>query len=499
VIISLLLVAGICGVLLLSSLADWLFSGTQDQADVMATVVRTTVPIVIACGGELESAQGVEVLCEVESEDGVKIVEMFAEGGEVKKGDVVVRLDPSTLNDELASQQIKVTQADATAKAAAEELKIQENLAASQNAQAELAQTLAELDLEKYLEGDYNVEFNELQGAVALKQTELQEAQEMVEFYRDLVKKGFRTPEQLRAKQQAVEQADYELRSNQERLNVLEKFTRRRQVAELTAKAEEAAREVDRARSSSAALIAKAQSDFDVAEATARLERKQLERIERQIELCVIPASADGTVVYSHAKKDPLELGVSVHFKQALFSISNLSQIQVRAFVHESEVKKVRPGISAEVEVEALPGLTLHGTVQDVANFYDSTRHWLSGGVKEYETIIRIDGSAEAGLKPGMTSQVRIHVGDLSDCLVVPVPAVVEHDGHHFCYVLGGVDAERRRVTIGASTENLVEITGGLVEGEKVALDARRRWQSKSVGSEGDDEATVEEAVADVR
>jgi RND family efflux transporter MFP subunit len=314
-----------------------------------------------------------------------------------------------------------------------------------------------------------------------------------------LVKKGFRTPEELRVKEQAVTEAEYTLKSDQKRLDVLEKYTRERQMEELTTKAADAQLEVERVRSSGAAAVAKARTDLEVADATAKLEHKQLDRIKRQIELCVLQAPADGTVVYSHKDKKPLDLGSAVHFKQKLFSITNLSQMQVRAFVHESDIKKVRRGMPAEVRVDALPGLTLHGAVESVADFYDGDRHWLSGGVKEYETIIAIDGVSDAGLKPGMTSQVQIHVGELSDCLVVPVPAVMEQDGHHFCYVLGGGDAERRRVTIGASTENLVEITGGLAEGEKVALDARRRWQSQSDGGEGDDEATVEEVVADAR
>jgi RND family efflux transporter MFP subunit len=499
--ISALVLAGIFGFIFVAGLANRFFPRSQERGDITATVVRTTVPIVITCGGELESAQGVQALCEVELKEGVKIVEMVPEGMEVKEGDVIVRLDPSALKDDLASQQIAVTKADAVATAAAEELKIQQNLAASQIAQAELAKTLAELDLEKYLEGDYNVEFNTLQGSIALKQTELQEAKETVEFYRDLVKKGFRTPEALRAKEQAVEQVNYELTSNQERLDVLRKYTRKRQVAELTAKAEEAGRELDRAKSSSAALVAKAQSDLDVAEATARLEHQQLERLERQIELCVVVAPTHGTVVYSHGNKDPLDPGDTVNFKRKLFRITNLSQMQVKAFVHESDVKKVRRGTPAEIRVDAMPGLTLRGKVEDVADFYDGTRHWLSGGVKEYETIVAVDAVSEAGLKPGMTSQVKIHVGELSDCLVVPVPAVVEKDGRHYCYVISGQAVQCRPVTIGGSTESYVEITEGLTEGEKVALDARHRWQSELESGKGDGEAAREEAtsVADAR
>ena len=93
----------------------------------------------------------------------------------------MLRLDPSEINDRLAAQQIKVMQADAAAKAAAEELKIQENLAASQTAAAELALKLAELDRKKYLEGDYQVEQDDLAGLIALAQADLQDAKVLLD------------------------------------------------------------------------------------------------------------------------------------------------------------------------------------------------------------------------------------------------------------------------------------------------------------------------------
>lgn len=457
---------------------NWIVPAQKTDVLITATVTRATLPIVVTGGGELESAVGIDVHSGVEGEQ-VKIVEMLPEGSFVKQGQLVIRLDPSEVNDRLAEQQIKVMQADATAKASAEEFKIQQNLGASQVAAAELALTLAELDLEKYIEGDYSVELNTLKGSLALAMTALQEAEDTLEYYRTLVKKGFRSPEQLRVKAQALERAKYDLSRDEEKLMVLQQYTLKRQKAELSAKAEETVRELERAKSSSAALATKAKTDWEVAQATAKLERKQLERIEQQLALCDVDAPLDGTVVYAHQKKAPLELGVVVHFKQKLFSVTNISEMQVKAFVHESQVKKVGPGMPVAVRVDAMPNLELTGKVKEVANFYDTTRQWMSGGVKDYETIISVDGLPDAGLKPGMTAKVEILVGELSNSLIVPIPAVAEADGRYYCYVVGGQAVDRRPVTLGASTENFVEISEGLGEGEEVALDARQRADSQ--------------------
>lgn len=459
----------------------WLPRHAGDQALITAVATRSNVPIIISAGGELESAEGVQVLCEVEGRD-VKIVEMGPEGSLVKTGQIVMRLDPSAVNERLAEQEITVTQLEAAAKAAAEELKIQKNLVASQIAAAELALTLAELDYEKYQEGDYIVELYELQGSIALAKTELQEAEDTREYFRALVKKGFRTPEQLRAKVQSVERAKYNLSRDEGKLKVLETYTRKRQIAELAAIADEAGRELERVKSSSIAAVTKAESDQEVAEATARLQRKQLERIKSQLQLCELLAPSDGIVVYNHDKKDPLDLGEAVHFKQKLFSVTNMSEMQVRAFVHESEVKRVRPGMKVDVNVDALSDEMFEGTVQEVANFYDSTRHWMSGGVKEYETIVKINRLPGSGLKPGMTAQVKIQVGELANSLLVPVSAVVEKDGQHYCYVVDALEISRRAVAIGDNTETFVEITDGLADGEEVMLDARHRLAGELEG-----------------
>ena len=468
------LVIAAAAALYVADVRSWFAPSRRSETHVTATVIRDTLPILISAGGELESSEGIEVHCDVEGQQ-TKIVNMLPDGASVKNGQVVMRLDPSEINDQLAQQEITVTKADAVAKAAAEELKIQKNLAASQIATADLALKLAELDREKYLEGDYIVEVNELKGSIALAKTELQEAEDTLEYYRNLVRKGFRTPEQLRAKQQALKRAEYNLNRDEEKFKVLETYTRKRQSAELTAMAAEAVRELERVKSSTAATVIKAQTDLEVAQATAGLERKLLERIQKQLEFCELRSPAAGTVVYAHEKKAPLDLGVAVYYKQKLFNITNMSEIRVKAFVHEGQVKKVRHGMPVEIKVDALPNLTLHGTVQDVGNFYDSTRHWTSGGVKEYETLIKVDQSAQSGLKPGMTAQVNILAGELKDSLFVPIPAVAQRDEKHYCYVVAAGAVQRRPVAIGASTEHFVEIKEGLQEDEKVALDARHR------------------------
>ncbi|HUG69451.1 MAG TPA: efflux RND transporter periplasmic adaptor subunit [Pirellulaceae bacterium] len=446
-------------------------SAHDDQ--ITAVVVRAQLPIVIVAGGELKSGESVDVQCEIEGS--TKIVEMLSEGSDVTKGEVVMRLDPSSVNDRLAQQRIRVTQTTAAAKAATETFKIQQNLGESQVAKAELALTLAELDLKKYIEGEYGVAQNDLKGLIALAEADLREAEDTLQFYRDLVKKGFRTPEQLRAKEQSVQKAEYVLSRDREKLQVLETFTRERQLTELTAKAEESRREVERAKSSNEATMVKAKTDLEVSQATAQLEREQLDKLGKQLAYCEVTAPKDGILVYANTDKARVELGAAAHFKQKLFSIPDMTRMDVEVWIHESVVKKIRPKLKAEVRVEAYPNLVLTGQVRKLGTFYDSTRHWMSGGVKEYAATIGLNQLPNVELKPGMTAQVRIMVEEIQDALIVPIQTVVPYREEYVCYVVGPAGDERRTVTIGENNENFVQILEGVNEGERLALDARGR------------------------
>lgn len=475
--VGLVVLAGVA-VLAIWGFGRWTARAGELSAELTARVMRATLPITITAGGELESAKTVTVVCEVEGQE-AKIVEMMPQGAQVRSGDEVMRFDTGAIERALAAQQIKVMQTEAAAKAAQELLKIETNKADSEVAKAKLALTLAKLDKKKYAEGDYGVEVDNLKGSIALAEADLNEAKDTAEYYAKLVKKGFRTPEQLRAKEQAMKRAEYNLSRDREKLRVLEEFTRERQLVELTAKAEEAERELVRAESSREAAISKAKSDFDTTQVTTGLEKSVLERLQKQLDHCVVKAPQDGVVVYNKDKRStPIELGAMVHYKQKLFTLPDLTQMQVKAYVHESVIKKVKSGLKAEIRIDAFSNVVLEGAVVDVATFYDSSRQYTSGGVKEYATKVKIAGMPDVGLKPGMTAEVKILAGELSDALLVPLQAVAEQSGQYFCYVFGAAGAERREVSVGDNNESFIEIKAGLSAGEQVALNARARAAS---------------------
>jgi HlyD family secretion protein len=489
-----LLAAGVALALGLAwGLTRWHRTSGPEQAEITAAVTRAELPVAVTERGELESSRTVDIRCEVEGLQS-KIVEILPEGTPVKKGQVVARFDTEQLSRNYAQQEIQLKQAEGKAKAARGELEVQKNKYASELAKAELACVLAQLDLEKYVYGEYQVEVDDRRGAIALAERDLEEAREKLEHYRNFVKKGFGTLEQLRLKEAEVERAGYVLSRDKAKLEVLEKYTRKRQESELKARAKEADQEVIRAKGVQAAAVARAQSDLEAAEVTAELELAQLKGLKKQLERCVVRALQDGILIYSKERvADPsgrIQLGASVHFQQTLFSLPDLTQMQVKVKVHEAVVKKVKPGQKAQVRIDAYAGVLFMGTVESVATLPHSEGFWDNRGVKEYVTIVRLDDpSLDAGLKPGMTAAVKILVNRLPEVLVVPVQAVGEHDGEYYSYVVSPEGLARRRVVIGENNERFVEAKDGLQEGDQVTLDASIRLAAE-LRAAGRDRAT---------
>lgn len=478
-------------VLLAFGLSQWGSAEHEALPEVTATVVKAELPVTVMERGELESSKTVDVRCEVEGEQ-IKIVEIMPEGTRVSEGDVVIRFDTDKLSRSITEQEVKWRTADAKALASEEDLEVAKNQAASEIAAAKLALKLAQIDLRKYIEGDFPQEKREIEGEVLIAEEELKRAHDRVIFSERLKRKGYLSSGEHEADKFAETKAANAVNLAKEKLRVLENFTRERTEAELSAGAEEAVRESERVARSQTSTIAKADSEHRVAVSTAAIEKAQLDRLKQMLERCTVKAPRDGIIVY--AKDRPwdqtarVQVGGIVHFQQRLFSLPDLTQLQVRVRIHESAVKKLQEGQTAEIRIDAIPNRVLTGVVEKVATLADARGFWDQRGVKEYETLVRLTDVPEGGgLKPGMTAEVKILVSRLSDVLVIPVQSVAEHSGSHVVFVINDGRLERRAVVIGESNDQFIQIASGLTDGDLVAQDARARVEAAAETTKNDE------------
>ncbi|MBI3409810.1 MAG: efflux RND transporter periplasmic adaptor subunit [Planctomycetes bacterium] len=459
----------------------WALTGRKTDDVLTATAAKGDLVLTVVERGELESAKSTQVLCEVEG--GAKLASIVPEGTRVKKGDEVARFDIDSILKGVNEQEVKWEQAEGKMQAARSELEVQKHKADSEIAKADLALILAKIDFDSYEKGEYLVEVDKRKGALELGKKELKEAEDNLDFTRGMVKKGFAQLEQIRGLELQAEGKRLNARQQEADLMVYEKFTKLRKTTELKAKAEEAHRELERTKKSQAAAVEKNTNELQSTTKTAGLEKRHLERLRAQLDKCVVKAPQDGIVIYSKRyywdEASRIRVGGNLSYQQPIFTLPDLDAMRVNLKVHESVVKKVQKDQEATMQIDALPGQVLHGKVLFVATLSQS-EEWRGGNVKEYKTDVSIDDlPSDAGLRPGMTAEVRIFIKTVPDAVTVPVQAVTETGGKHICYVVAGGAIDRRVVKVGESNQQLIQILEGVNEGERVALDARIRAASE--------------------
>jgi HlyD family secretion protein len=140
--------------------------------------------------------------------------------------------------------------------------------------------------------------------------------------------------------------------------------------------------------------------------------------------------------------------------------------MEIVAMLNETVVAQVRRGMPARVRIEGLPGWeSLQAHVESVE---DLPRRGFND-VPYYPCRVTLEASP-SGLLPDMSAEVEIRVVRCRDVLAIPSEAVSVDQGRNICHVIGPSGLERRGITPGGSTLDLIEVTDGLNEGESVLL-----------------------------
>jgi HlyD family secretion protein len=101
-----------------------------------------------------------------------------------------------------------------------------------------------------------------------------------------------------------------------------------------------------------------------------------------------------------------------------LLQMADLNLVQVRALVDETDVGKIRPGLRVTVTVDAYPNTPFDGQVIKVEPQAETSQN-----VTMFPVIIGIQ-NRDGRLRPGMNSEVEIHVGQRDSVLAVPNAAL---------------------------------------------------------------------------
>ncbi|HEV3342382.1 MAG TPA: HlyD family efflux transporter periplasmic adaptor subunit [Pirellulales bacterium] len=410
--------------------------GTGDGHVVTASVKKGDLVITVTEDGNVESANNVELKCKVPGP--ITILEIVPDGSHVKKGDQLVLLDSSSIEDSILTQEIAV------AKAEAAKITSEKDFSA------------AKIGVSEYEQGTLRRDVRRAEADIIVAKQNLSTAENQLRYSRNMYRKGYVTQLDVESKEFALEQAELDVEVAELSKEVLQKFTSAKTLEELKSK-----------RDSAEALM-----NSDVAAFTK--ESNQLKRLKDQLAECTITAPQDGMVVYANDRSNPfqqtpkVDLGAQVNQFQAIVRLPDLKSMQVKALVHESKVDQLRLGMRAKIKIQ---DRDFQGEITSISNQPEATM-WFQGNSKEYATLLKIDGEPTE-LKPGMTAEIEILVSQKKGVLQVPVQCVIERGGKFRSYVKTPNGVTARDLALGGTNDTVIEIVDGLKEGELVLLNPR--------------------------
>jgi cobalt-zinc-cadmium efflux system membrane fusion protein len=145
-----------------------------------------------------------------------------------------------------------------------------------------------------------------------------------------------------------------------------------------------------------------------------------------------------------------------------VFVIGDLTTVWVVAFIRESEAPNVHIGQAIYFTVLAYPDRAFPANISYVAAALDPTTRRL---------LVRATVNNTAGLlKPEMFASVKILTGEGDNAIAVPRDAVI-YEGNTARVWLVRDDnkaIELRRIKVGLTSGNMVEVTDGLAKGDRV-------------------------------
>ncbi|HCF94678.1 MAG: HlyD family efflux transporter periplasmic adaptor subunit [Verrucomicrobiota bacterium] len=443
----------------------------ESDAVELKRVLRGRFDVLVRETGELRAVQFTTIRPRIRGS--AQIVSIAPEGTFVSENEVLVSLDTTEMEKELNTREIDLQNAEGNLEIARNELRIQELTNDANLKQAELDLRFAKMDLQKYLEGDALLERDQLELAVEKAKVALEKAEDKYRRMPELRDKEFVSAFEVREAEIALKEAQSNLNAAEKELEVWLEYTHPRQQQDFESKVDLADRALERTQKECESLIAGKENEIRARDKNVNTISERVDIIKEELENMNLLAPQPGLVVYGDPnrpwERDRIQVGADTYNGQILITLPDVSRMMMRASVNEVNINKVVENQPVEVIVDAIPDLALKGKVTKVAQLAAS-QGWRQSEVKEYNVEISIDSHPPDILKPGMSARAEILIDSLPDALYVPIEAIHERGGKHYCYVLERGKPVQRQVQIGVSNDDDVVVIAGLEEGQEVCL-----------------------------
>jgi HlyD family secretion protein len=212
--------------------------------------------------------------------------------------------------------------------------------------------------------------------------------------------------------------------------------------------------------------VEKADLEFANAQAQVVASQVTLENARITLEDCEVKAPVTGTILSKSVEPGTVIQSTTqaVSGGTTLMQMADLTNVQIRTRVDETDIGKVQPGMPTKVTVAAYPNQPFDGVVLKV-----EPQAVVEQNVTMFSVLIKI-ANREGLLKPGMNADVKIRIANRDSVAAVPTAALrAETDVPTSAKMLGIDEAQLRKqiwpdakgVEQGGITKNTVTLPNG--------------------------------------
>lgn len=456
----------------------WPAPAAGPAAGATAVVRRGDFKISVVEQGSFAAKESIPIKIQMEAfHNPLMIMKVVDAGASVRKGDVILELDASELQQQHAQAEVEVQTATNDVVQATQDLSIQLLQNRLDLDRAQYNYDAAVLKLRKYTEIETPKLIKEAEAKIRDAINSREEMTTNHKFLVDMKKEDLVSDAEVRRAELAAKKAESDHEIAQLALQLLQGFEQPLEQKRLANEVTDTRSLLEGKKSATESISAQKRSAVLKADIALKQKKTQFEKLTRDLERAVVKSPVDGIVLYGDANQGrffytdmKIAVGEKVNPHYTLLTIPDLSAFKVKLGVSEADINKMRTGLPVTIRPEALPDMVLRGTIKTVASVPSVRDDWtMDPSRSKFEVEVAVEG-VDPRLKPGMKGKVEIAIDEPKGVLHAPLDAVFEKDGKTTCYVMGAGKTDERKIRIGRSSIDFVEILEGLAEGEKVAL-----------------------------
>ena len=213
---------------------------------------------------------------------------------------------------------------------------------------------------------------------------------------------------------------------------------------------------------------------FHVQESKVAKLTDEVERLNRDIQSLNCLAPKPGIVVYTpdwDGKKKAV--GDTCWMGEKILELPDLSRMQLKAVILESQAGRIKEGQRADVRLDANPDRVYKGAVVSLGRIFRVKSD--SQPAIVFDAVIDLSESDPQLMRPGMAAGVDITISSKENALQVAEAALVYREGGVSVRKKARLTEDLVPVTIGARSAGVVEVLTGLSEGDEVVIRAGTR------------------------